>query len=437
MSTTDPNLSSWVESANVPGCDFPIQNLPYGVFRRVGSSEAPRIGVAIGDVILDLRKCVDSGVLGDLDDGLADALWDESINALAALGRDAWRDARARIQGLFVADCPVIRDRTRYRKRLIVPMADTELLVPGAIGDYTDFYASIHHATNIGSMFRPDNPLLPNYRNLPVGYHGRASSIVASGAAIRRPHGQTKADDADLPTYGPCRLLDYELEVGCFVGPGNELGTPIPIADAASHIFGLVLLNDWSARDIQKWEYQPLGPFNAKNFVSTISPWVVTIDALEPFLRPGPPRGTDDPPLLDYLKPATDAAIDLTLEVLISSQTMREKGMEPSRISLGTFREMYWTFEQMIAHHTSTGCNLQPGDLLGSGTVSGPDEASRGCLLERTWRGQNPITIADGTERKLLQDGDEVIIRGWCEACEAEGATRIGLGECRGVVLPA
>ncbi len=316
----------------------------------------------------------------------------------------------------------------------MIPMNNAELLIPAAIGDYTDFYASIHHATNVGSMFRPDNPLMPNYKHLPVGYHGRASSIVASGTPIRRPHGQTKADTADDPSFGPCRLLDYELEMGFFVGPRNGLGTRVPIAAARDHIFGMVIVNDWSARDIQKWEYQPLGPFNAKNFATSISPWVVTLEALAPFRVPGPPRGDDDPPILDYLQPAADLALDITVEVYLSSETMRRKGMDPLPVSRGTFRDMYWTIGQMLAHHTSTGCNLRPGDLLASGTVSGPAEDSHGCLLERTWRGQQPLELPDETHRTFLQDGDEVVIRAYCEG---EGAARIGFGECRGVVAPA
>jgi fumarylacetoacetase len=309
----------------------------------------------------------------------------------------------------------------------------TELL-PFAIGDYTDFYASLHHATNVGSMFRPTNPLLPNWKHVPIGYHGRASSIVPSGTPIVRPHGQTVANDEGPPGFGPSRLMDYELEVGFFVGEGNELGSTIPVADAWRRIFGFCLVNDWSARDVQKWEYQPLGPFLAKNFATSISPWVVTTDALEPFLVPGPPRGEGDPSPLPYLVDPAGRNIDLTLEVLVASAAMREKGMAPTRVSLGGFRDMFWTPAQMLAHHASGGCNMRTGDLLASGTVSGPTKESRGCLLERTWRGTEPITLGDGTERKFLQDGDEVILRGWCAK---PGFPRIGLGECRGIVRPA
>ena len=306
--------------------------------------------------------------------------------------------------------------------------------MPFAIGDYTDFYASENHATNVGRMFRPDgDPLLPNWKHLPVGYHGRASSVVESGRPIRRPSGQTVGPDGPPPKHGPSRLLDYELEVGFFLGRNSELGTPIPIEQALDHVFGLVLVNDWSARDVQKWEYQPLGPFNAKNFGTSISPWVVTLDALKPFMVPGPPRKSDDPVNLPYLTSDQDVAIDLELEVSIQSEVMRTRGMAPHRISIGNYRDMYWTIAQMVAHHTSTGCDLRSGDMMASGTVSGPDEENRGCLLERTWRGENPISLPDGTERRFLMDGDEVIIRGWCR----KGDLRIGFGECRGIITPA
>jgi len=302
------------------------------------------------------------------------------------------------------------------------------------IGDYTDFYASAHHATNVGKMFRPDSaPLLPNYKHMPVGYHGRASSVVLTGAPVRRPMGQTKADDAQTPTFGPCRLLDYELEMAAVVGAGNALGSRIDIRRWRDHLVGMVLLNDWSARDIQKWEYVPLGPFNAKNFASTISPWVVTFDALAPFAVGPPARGPEDPSNLDYLTPPGDA-FDITLEVLLQSQQMRDAGAPPMRVSRGSLEDMYWTVAQMLAHHTSTGCNLRPGDLLGTGTVSGPRDDSRGCLLERTWRGTQPLTLPTGEARKFLADGDTVIIRGFCER---EGFRRIGVGECVGTILPA
>jgi fumarylacetoacetase len=316
-------------------------------------------------------------------------------------------------------------------------MKDAELLVPARIGDYTDFYASISHATNVGSMFRPDNALLPNYKWVPIGYHGRSSSIVISGTNVTRPNGQTRDGAEGAPTFGPSKRLDYELEVGVFVGSGNSLGATIPIDQAESHVFGLCLVNDWSARDIQTWEYQPLGPFLAKNFATTVSPWVVTLDALAPFRAPAYKRADGDPEPLPYLTAAVDrerGGIDITLEVSITTAKMRESKTPPFRISRGSFTEMYWTVAQLLTHHASNGCNMRPGDLLASGTVSGPQKESRGCLLERTWRGTEPLQLPSGETRAFLQDGDEVIMRGWCER---SGHPRIGFGECRGIVLPS
>ncbi len=432
--TNDPALRSWLESANDPAGDFPIQNLPFGVFRRRGSEEPPRVGVAIGDQALDLAECHAAGLFAGATVEGHDVFDRPSLNAFLALGPAAWAAARQRVSNLLRHDTPTLRDDSELRSRAVAPLHEIETLLPVEIGDYTDFYASIHHATNVGSMFRPENPLLPNYRHLPVGYHGRASSIVVSGTPIRRPHGQIKGDDEDQPRFAPTRLLDYELEMGFFIGPGNPLGTRIPVSAAPGHIFGMVLVNDWSARDVQKWEYQPLGPFNAKNFATTISPWIVSLDALAPFRIPGPPRGPDDPPMLDYLKPAGDMGLDITAEVSLRSKQMRDRGMPPHALSRGSFRHMHWTIAQMLAHHTSTGCNMRPGDLLASGTVSGPEESSRGCLLELTWRGQNPVHLPTGEERKFLADGDEVIMRAWCER---EGVARIGFGECRGEVFSA
>ncbi len=432
--THDPSLRSWIESANDPRSDFPIQNLPFGVFRRRGSSDPARIGVAIGQDILELSGCVQADVLEGISPEIACALCAKSLNQFMSLGRESWSAGRRAISRLLQADTPTLRDNPKLRSRLVVPAAEAELLLAVQIGDYTDFYASIHHARNVGSMFRPDNPLLPNYKNLPVGYHGRASSIVASGTPIRRPMGQTKSDDAALATFGPCRLLDYELEMGFFIGSGNTLGQRISMQHARDHIFGMAIVNDWSARDIQKWEYQPLGPFNAKNFATTISPWIVTLDALAPFRVSSQPRGDEDPPVLEYLQPTEDMGYDITVEASIASQQMREDGRDPMLVSRGNFSDMYWTVAQMLVHHSSTGCNMKPGDLLASGTVSGTNEESRGCLLERTWRGQNPITLPDGTQRKFLQDGDEVVMKSYCER---ENTARIGFGDCRGVILPA
>ncbi len=431
--TLDPTLTSWIDSAHGHG-EFPIQNLPFGVFRRADSDDDPRIGVAIGDHVLDLSACVEARILEGITPQAACALSATSLNHFMGQGRDTWSAVRRTVSRLLAADTATLRDDAALRAKCLPALSDVEPQVPAVIGDYTDFYASVHHATNVGSMFRPENPLLPNYKHLPVGYHGRSSSIVASGTPVRRPRGQTKADDAVAPTYGPSRLLDYELEMGFFVGPGNDMGEPVAMSTALNHIFGMVIVNDWSARDVQKWEYQPLGPFNAKNFATTVSPWVVTLEALEPFRVPGPQRGPDDPPVLEYLRPTGDAAYDITVEVYVSSQAMRDAGTEPLRVSRGSFTDMYWTMSQMLVHHTSTGCNMRPGDLLATGTISGPTEESRGCLLERTWRGTKPITLPDGTERRFLADGDEVTIKAFCEK---PNAARIGFGDCRGVVRPA
>jgi fumarylacetoacetase len=330
---------------------------------------------------------------------------------------------------------PTRYDRERAA-RILVPMGEAELFLPAEIGDYTDFYASAHHATNVGSMFRPDNPLLPNYKWVPIGYHGRASSVVVSGTPVRRPSGQRKGPHDPAPTYGASRSLDYELEIGAFVGRGNALGARIPIEEAESHLFGLVLVNDWSARDVQAWEYQPLGPFLAKSFATTISPWVVTLDALEPFRVPVAPRAPDDPAPLPYLASVVDqarGAFDITVEAWLATARMRAAGHPPVRLSRGSFRDMYWTVAQLLTHHASNGCNLRPGDLLASGTISGPARESRGCLLELTWRGAEPLALPDGETRAFLEDGDELLLRAYCER---EGAARIGFGECRGIVLP-
>ncbi len=425
----DPSRRSWVESANRPGTDFPLQNLPLGVFRRA-VGETARVGVAIGDQVLDLAALQGRGLLEGTELFLA-ACAAATLNPLMALApahRAALRRQVSRLLGVGgdtgAAAC-------------LVPQRSVELLLPAQVGDYTDFYASLSHATNVGSMFRPDNPLLPNYKWMPIGYHGRASSLVPSGTLIRRPTGQSKAPDAAEPRVGPSRLLDYELEVGAWIGGENGLGTSVPLGEAEDRLFGISLLNDWSARDLQAWEYQPLGPFLAKNFASTVSPWIVTREALEPFRVPAVERPATDPALLPYLDHPDDRArggIALTLEVALSSSRMRADGIAPHRVSRAEFRKMYWTLAQMVTHHASTGCNLRPGDLLGSGTVSGPTPGERGCLLELTWRGQEPLTLPSGERRSFLEDGDEVVMTGWCER---EGAVRIGLGECRGCVTAA
>ena len=428
--THDPALTSWVESAEQPGTDFPIQNLPFGVFRHPDRDERPRVGVAIGDFILDVTAARRAELLGGAAARAAEACDAPALNELLALGREHWRALRLELSRLLRSGSP-------RREDLLVPMGRAQLLRPARVGDYSDFYASVHHATNVGSMFRPDNPLLPNYKYVPIGYHGRASSIVPSGTAVRRPNGQRKEAHAEEPAFGPARHLDYEAEVGALIGPGNALGRPIPLAEAEEHLFGLCLVNDWSARDIQTWEYQPLGPFLAKSFATTVSPWVVTLEALAPFRAPAYARPAGDPAPLAYLDGEADRAhggFDLTLQVWLSSRAMRAAGTPPLRLSRARFADMYWTLGQMVAHHTSNGCNLQPGDLIASGTISGAAKDSRGCLLELTWRGAEPIELPGGETRKFLEDGDEVIMRG---ACERPGVRRIGFGECRGEVLPA
>jgi len=404
-------LKSWVESANYAS-DFPLENLPFGVFR---AGRQNHIGVAIGDRILDLAACFEDGLVQD------DACTQSTLNQLASRGREATRALRARVTELLTDGAP---ERHRAARHLL-PRKDAEMLLPFVIRDYTDFYASIHHATNVGSMFRPDNPLLPNYKYVPIGYHGRASSIVISGTPLHRPCGQTRDDASADPVFGPSRRLDYEMEIGAFIGPGNRLGEPIAIEAAEEHVFGLCIVNDWSARDVQTWEYQPLGPFLAKSFLTSVSPWVVTLDALEPFRVPPFARDAGDPEPLPYLQPA-GMGIDINVEVSIRSAKMDK----PQRVSRGNFRDMYWTFAQMVAHHTSNGCNLQSGDLLASGTVSNATKESRGCLLELTWRGSEAVELSSGEKRTFLEDGDEVVMRAWCE----RDGLRLGFGECRGTV---
>lgn len=392
--THDPGLESWVDSANRPGCDFSIQNLPLGVF-RTRDNPHPRIGTAIGDFILEVSEWLPG----------------ETLNSYMRLQQPQRRELRTQLSKALAKGSP---------KRELFRQVECELLLPGVVGDYTDFYASMHHATNVGSMFRPDNPLLPNYKHLPVAYHSRASSIVVSGTPVRRPKGQLGAG-----IFGSTKELDYELELGVFLGPGNELGQPIPISEASQHIAGVCLLNDWSARDIQRWEYQPLGPFLAKNFATSISPWLITWEALAPFRVRAENR---DAPVLPYLQSESDDALDITLQV-----SLRASGMpEPVTVSSSSFRGMYWTISQMIAHHASNGCAIRAGDLIGSGTVSGPEKSNRGCLLELTWQGSELLNLAPGVSRHFLGDGDEVVLSGYCERL---GFRRIGLGACSGKIL--
>jgi fumarylacetoacetase len=430
--THDPKIHSWVESANDSESDFPIQNLPFGAFRRRGTKEPPRIGVAIGDQILDLAACAADGSLVGAGETTAQACQEPALNGLMTLGQAAASELRRILHG-------ALAEGSEWRGSVaknLMSMAEAELFVPAHIGGYTDFYASIHHATNVGRLFRPENPLLPNYKHVPIAYHGRASSIVVSGSPVVRPQGQQRSGE-NPPTYGPSRRLDYELEAGFYIGAGNPLGATIPIAEANEHIFGASLLNDWSARDIQAWEYQPLGPFLGKNFATTVSPWVVTAEALAPFRGAAWARPKEDSKPLAYLHDDDDqqhGAVNLELEVLIATAKMREQGAAPHRLSRVNFNTMYWTPAQMIAHHASNGCNLEPGDLLASGTVSGPTPDSLGSLLEISGGGREAVALPSGEMRTFLEDGDEIIFRG---AGSAPGYRRIGFGECRGVILPA
>src|SRR5688572_4718913 len=409
--THDPALKSWVESANEPGCDFPIQNLPFGIFKRKGASESPRGGVAIGEQILDLAALgIKTG---------------PTLNGIASMGSAVWKRMRRQLSRALSA-----KGGQKKFSRFLVPMKQAQLFLPLAVGDYTDFFSGIHHATNMGRMLRPDNPLLPNYKWVPIGYHGRGSSIVVSGTQVQRPHGQRKGPDQASPEFAASRRLDYEAELGFVVGPGNRLGKPIPVGKALDHVFGVVLLNDWSARDIQGWEYQPLGPFLAKSFATTISPWIVTLEALEPFRCPAFERAAGDPKPLPYLWDDEDQrAGGFAIDVEMHLQTGRMAA--PVRLSRGSFRDSYWTVAQLVAHHTSNGCNLRPGDLLGSGTLSGATPGSAGSLMELSLAGKQPVALPGGESRAFLEDGDEVVQKGYCQK---DGATRIGFGEAAGKI---
>ena len=404
---------------------FPIQNLPFGVFKpRNGSA---RVGVAIGDQVVDLAVLDEKGLLRVREFGGRAVFASDSLNQFLSLGRLAWKQTRDRLQQLLNAENAELRDDAALREQAFHRQSDVTMQLPARIGDYTDFYSSYHHAHNVGTMLRgPENALMPNWKYLPVGYHGRASSVVVSGTDVRRPHGQIKPPDAPAPLFSASRSFDYELEMAFLIGPGNALGEPVPIARASEHIFGMVLMNDWSARDVQAWEYQPLGPFLAKNFLTSISPWVVTMEALKPFRKPLPPQ---DPEPLPYLRASEDFTYDIRLEANLRTATMDA----PHVITRTNFNNLYWSIAQQLAHHTVNGCNLQPGDLLASGTISGPTEDSRGCMLELTWRGANPLTLPNGESRKWLEDGDALTITGWCEG----DGYRVGFGEVTGRVLPA
>ena len=437
-------LRSFVEVS--PDSYFPIQNLPFGIFQP--KQGKPRVGVAIGDLIADLSVLEELGHFRSPEFRGQKVFSEDSLNTFLALGRPAWRKTREVLQHLLSAETPTLRDNARLRGKVFYAQKDAAMKLPARIGNYTDFYSSYHHAHNVGTMLRgPENALMPNWKWLPVAYHGRASSVVVSGTDVRRPSGQTKAPDAAAPTFGPTKSLDYELEMAFLIGPGNSLGQPVPINRATDHIFGLVLMNDWSARDIQAWEYQPLGPFLAKNFCTSISPWVVTLEALEPFRKPLPQQ---DPEPLPYLSAKNAFTFDIYLEAGLQTspreieaqrllKTPLRGGISrgesmgtPQVITRTNFQNLYWSIAQQLAHHTITGCNLEPGDLLASGTISGETEESRGCMLELTWRGANPLTLANGETRKWLEDGDTLTITGWCQG----DGYRIGFGEVTGRILP-
>ncbi|WP_025899552.1 fumarylacetoacetase [Sneathiella glossodoripedis] len=430
--THDPTLKSWVLTANDGQTDFPIQNLPFASFRKSNSKEDYRIGVAIGDQILDLRKVITTNVLDFSDTEINRTLSNEKLNEFMALGQDNWSSARQTLS-------KALRVGSAFENRLqdcLFPQSEAEYSTPCVIPDYTDFYASIHHATNIGSLFRPDNPLLPNYKWIPIGYHGRSSSIGVSGQTFPRPKGQTKAPEAAEPTFGPCKRLDFELEMGIIIGSGTELGHSLKIDEAENHVFGMCLFNDWSARDIQAWEYQPLGPFLAKNFASTMSPWIVTMEALAPF-RTEFSHPAQDPQPLPYLHSSANCesgGLDIHLDVLIQTEDMKSKGISAQSLATSNMKYSYWTVAQMVTHHASGGCNLQSGDLMATGTMSGPDAAQACAMIELTKGGKEPIVLKNGEKRTFLEDGDTIVITGYCER---EGTARIGFGSSVGTILPA
>ncbi len=422
--TTDPALRSFVPVP--PESHFPIQNLPYGVFSRHGERRT-HVGVAIGDQVLDLTVLEERGLLRVPPPYPARVFVGRTLNPFLTLGRASWQETRAQVSKLLRADEPTLRDDADLRKLVLVPQAEVTMHMPVAVGDYTDFYSSREHATNVGTMLRgADKALMPNWLHLPVAYHGRSSSLVVSGTDVRRPKGQSKPEGADAPVFGPSRSLDFELETGVIVGPGNELGRPVSVGQAEEHLFGMVLVNDWSARDIQAWEYVPLGPFLAKNFATSVSPWVVPLEALEPFRTAGP---VQDPEPLPYLRQTGPHAYDIRLEARLQTALMDR----PHTITATNFKYLYWSMAQQLAHHTVNGCNLRPGDLLASGTVSGPTPDSLGCLLELTWRGARPLTLPSGEQRAFLQDGDRLTLTGWCQG----DGYRVGFGEVTGKVLPA
>ena len=434
--THDPALRSWVDSANAPDADFPIQNLPFGVYTdpRTG---AARVGIAIGDMILDVTAARKAGVIGGRADDAAGACAGDTLNHLMAMGGRHWSALRAAVSRALRDDTDEGKAAQDAADDILVAQADVSMRLPARIGDYTDFYSSIFHATNVGRMLRPDNPLMPNYKYIPIAYHGRSSSIVQSGEPCKRPVGQTKGPDAAVPSFGPTAALDYETEMAFYVGPGNPLGQPVSLEEAEDHIFGLCILNDWSARDVQAWEYQPLGPFLAKSFCSHVSPWVVTMEALAPFRCAAYRRPDGDPAPLPYLSSKANEAeggFDVKIEVSIASEKMRNAGMAPVTLAVTNMQNLYWTIFQMLTHHTSNGCNLRPGDLMGTGTISGQTEDALGSILEITKRGAQPVELPTGEQRKFLGDGDELVMRAWCEK---KGVRSIGFGDCRATIEAA
>ena len=422
--THDAKLKSWVDVDQ--NSDFPIQNIPFGIYCPKDGGDL-HVATAIGNFVLDLAHIYDAGLFDDTEIEGTEVFHEPTLNAFMSMGRKAWKDARKVISELLTDGNPELKDNNDLKEKSLIPMEDAKMQLPVDIGDYTDFYSSREHASNVGTMFRgPDAALMPNWLHLPVGYHGRASSVVLSGTEIVRPKGQTKAPTDEKPSFGDCKRLDFELEMGVLIGTGNGLGEPVPVDEAQNHVFGLTLVNDWSARDIQTWEYVPLGPFLAKNFATTISPWVITMEALEPFKCKSPKQ---DPKPFNYLQNKHDANYDIELEIHLKGEYMSESNV----ISKTNYNYLYWNMAQQIAHHTITGCNLRTGDLLASGTISGPDKENRGSMLELSWNGKEPITLQNGEERTFLKDGDSIILKGWCQG----KGYKIGFGDCEGTILPS